>query len=208
MKQISIHRKNTKLFVAITTVKTTITISLILAIIILVYNFWPILIYALAEQGNNRLETPGWQKAQSALAAAQPTYRPSYTYYKLQKGQNLEWAARYFDVNFSTLKKLNPGFPIWGVTIKVPPVQNALTPSPVSQITTTGISVTKDNTRSIYISNPFNNPTVYLTIPSLMQILHPYGAITQLGQKSFLINKPVFIQNNIIPCAPYVRAPT
>ena len=194
----SIHRKNTKRFVALPTVKAAITVSLVLAIIILAYNFWPILIYALAEQGNNRLETPGWQNAQTTLAAAQPTYRSTYTYYKLQKDQNLEWAARYFGVSVLTLQNLNPGHPIWGVTIKIPPVQNPLPPFPPSQATTTGVSVTTDTTGAMFISNPFDSPTVYLTIPSLMQILQPYGAITQLGQKSFLINRPIFIQNNII----------
>ena len=167
------------------------------AIIILSVNFGPALVTALANQANNRLITPGWQAAQASLTAAQPIYKTNYTYYKLREGQNLQWAAAHFGVSLTDLQALNPGQAVWGTTIKVPPVQRSLAPFSAAETTTAHITVSTTTAGALLLSNTFTNPTAYITVPLLMQLLQPYRAITQLGPKSFLIDQSIYIEGNI-----------
>ncbi|GEM_PF-913890 len=178
-------------------VASIVILPFAIALVTFYYIFGPGLMSALATRGDNRLVTAGWQSAQTSMAAVQPTYGPKYSYYKLAQGQTLQWAAQHFGVDLATLQRLNPGQPVWGTTIKVVPVERPLPAFPANKLTTTGLAVTVSNTGVLTVRNSFTGPTTYETIPQLMQILKPYGGITQLGPKSFLINKPIYIQDNI-----------
>jgi len=149
-----------------------------------------------ANLANTRLTTPGWRSAAAALSSSKPTYGTKFSYYKLQEGQSLAWAANHFSVSLAKLQQLNPGNVVWGTTIMVPPVEQPLQPFPVSAATTSGI-VPSEIDGIIYIKNSFQNQEALVTIPQLMDLLKPYGAISQLGPKKFLLNKPLFIQDNI-----------
>jgi parallel beta-helix repeat protein len=175
-----------------------IVVPFAIALVTFYYIFGPGLMSALATRGDNRLITQGWQSAEASMQSAEPIYGPKYSYYKLEQGQNLQWASQHFGVDLATLEKLNPGQPVMGTTIKVIPVESPLTAFPATKATTAGLTVTvAPSTGVITVDNVFTGPTAYVTIPQLMRFLQPYGAITQLGPKSFLINKPLYIQGNI-----------
>lgn len=173
-----------------------VVVPLVIAVATFYYIFGPDLSAALANRGNNRLTTLGWQSAQQAMTAAKPTYGPKFSYYKLQEGQDLNWAAKHFSVSLAKLQQLNPGQAVWGTTIIVPPVEQPYAPFPASAETTANIIVTQAN-GVLYVTNKFTNAEAYVTIPDIMQLVQPYGGITKLGPKTFLINKPLYIQNNI-----------
>jgi hypothetical protein len=150
----------------------------------------------LGNRGNDRLTTVGWQTAQATLAASQPQYAPQFSYYKLQEGQNLQWVAKHFSVSLTKLQQMNPGNVVWGTTIMVPPVEYPLTPIPTPQLTLKNLTVAQLQGIT-YVSNSFSNPEAYVTIPQLMTFLKSYGTITELSPKVYLVNQPLFIQDNI-----------
>lgn len=171
-------------------------IPVIVGGITLYYVFGTGLMTDLANRGNSRLTTTGWQTAQSALSEAEPEYGTKFAYYKLQEGQDLAWAANHFSVNIARLAQLNPGAVLPGTTIMVPPVERQLAPFPNPESNEAGIVVTETN-GNVYARNRFINKKVKVTLPQLMKILQPQGVISQLGPKSFVINKPLYIQDNI-----------
>jgi parallel beta-helix repeat protein len=173
-----------------------IIIPLIAAGTTFYYLFGSNLMTEFANRGNSRLTTDGWQTAQASLAAARPQYGPKFAYYKLQEGQNLAWAANHFSVSLAKLQQLNPGNAVWGTTIIVPPVEQPLVPFQASQSTLSGIVVTQAQGIT-YVNNRFANQEAMVTIPQLMQLLQRYNVISQVGPKKFLINKPLYIQNNV-----------
>jgi len=147
---------------------------------------------------NNRLLTPNWQDAQNDLLATQPNYAQRTSAYKLQPGQNIEWAAKHFSVKLDTLKKLNPGTVVPGTTINVPPVESPLSPLPADGHNTNGLVITQDQGGVIYVSNDFRNPEVTMNIPELMKVLEKYNAIEQrAGTKDYILDAPLFLQDNI-----------
>lgn len=154
------------------------------------------LIAQLANQGNSRLITVGWQAAQAALTAEQPHNGTKYSYYKLQEGQNLAWAASHFSVSLALLQKLNPGRAVWGTTIVVPPVEHPFAPFRANQATLSDSKVYVSE-GTIYVSNSFTNPEAYMTMPQLMQLLKPYDGIIRLEPKVYMINKPIVVLDNI-----------
>lgn len=159
------------------------------------YIFSNTLAAQLGNRGNNQLITANWQTAQEKLAATQPQYGTKFAYYKLQPWQNLDWAASHFGVSLAKLKQLNPGSVVAGTTIMVPPVEQPLTPiTPSNNLATLVVQYTQG---VVYVSNSFQNPEVHTTIPQLMQILKPYGAIEQTGPKVYRLMKPLYIQDNI-----------
>ena len=168
----------------------------VIGIATLYVTFGPELMTQLANRGNARLATDGWQSAQTTMAAAQPAYRTRFAYYKLEEGQDLAWAAAHFSVSLAKLQQLNPGQLVWGTTIKVPPVEHALTPFPANAGTGSATTVV-ERQGIIYVNNRFVNPEAYLTIPDLMKLVQPYNGITQLGPKTYMINIPLYIQDNI-----------
>jgi parallel beta-helix repeat protein len=173
-----------------------IAVPFIAAIVTGYYILGGSLMTAFANRGNARLTTDGWQTAQTDMRAVQPQYGPKFAYYTLQEGQDLAWAAQHFSVSLATLQQLNPGSAVWGTTIMVPPVQQPLAAISVSQLTTAGVTVTQTK-NGIMVSNRFVNPKAYLSLPQVMDLTKQYGAITQLGPKKFIINKPLYIQDNI-----------
>lgn len=173
-----------------------IIIPLVAAVTTFYYLFGSGLMTQFANRGNSRLTTDGWQTAQASMASARPQYGPKFAYYKLQQGQNLAWAANHFSVSLTKLQQLNPGNPVFGTTIMVPPVEQPLAPFDPAKAGLSGIGVTQFQGIT-YVENHFTNPEAMVTIPQLMKLLQPYGVISQTGPKTFLINKPLFIQDNI-----------
>ncbi len=173
-----------------------VVIPLVIGVATLYLTFGPELMTQLANRGNARLVTDGWQSAEATMTAARPTYGTKFAYYKLQEGQDLAWAAAHFSVSLAELQQLNPGQVVWGTTIKVPPVEHPLAPFPASADTASAATVT-ERQGVIYVNNRFVNPEAHLTIPDLMRMVQPYNGITQLGPKTYMINIPLYIQDNI-----------
>jgi len=174
-----------------------VLVPFVIALAMFYYMFGPGLMNDLATRGDNRLVTPGWQTAASELTSAKPTYETKYSYYQLQLGQNLQWAAQHFSVTLASLQKMNPGNAAWGTTIRVTPVERPLTVFPASDITTAGVTVTKGTDGVIVVANRFTNAKAYMTMPQLMKVTQQYGAVVQLSSKSYEITKPLYVQDNI-----------
>lgn len=173
-----------------------ILIPIVTAVVTLYYVAGAGLITAFANRGNNRLVTNGWQQAKNSLESEKPSYGPKFSYYKLDVNQNLAWASQHFGVNLSELQKLNPGNAATGTTIIVPPVEKPMEPFSPNQASTAGVVVVQKQ-GMVYVSNRFTNQKANITIPQLMELTQPYGAISQIGPKKFLINKALYVQNNI-----------
>jgi parallel beta-helix repeat protein len=173
-----------------------IFIPIIAAVFTFYYMFGSGFMTGLANRGNSRLVTEGWQAAQTSLSTEKPQYGTKFAYYKLQQGQDLAWAASHFSVNLKKLQQLNPGTAVWGTTIIMPPLEKPFTPVPAEQLGAGGTTVTQTQ-GTVYVNNRFVSPKASLTLPQLMDLTQSYGAITQLGPKTFLINKPLYVQNNI-----------
>lgn len=173
-----------------------ILIPLLVGAFTLYFIFGQVITANLGNLANKRVLTVGAAQAESTLTATKPTVGPQFSYFQLQPGQNLQWAAGHFSVSLSTLESLNPGTPIGGTTIKVPPVEGPLVPLTQTPV---GLqyAVVQDKQGVIIVTNSFFNPEVQVTIPQLMSLLNPEGAIQQIGPKTFRILKPLSIQDNI-----------
>ncbi len=175
------------------------TLLIILPMAIASFTFYYIYSNTLAAQlgdrGNNQLITQNWQIAQQKLVATQPQYGTKFAYYKLKPLQNLDWAASHFGVSIDELRQLNPGTAIAGTTIMVPSVEQPFIASTPSD--NLAVLIVQYIQGTVYVTNSFQNPEVYTTIPELMQLLKPYDVIEQTGPKAYRIMKPLYIQNNI-----------
>jgi parallel beta-helix repeat protein len=147
--------------------------------------------------GSNRLITKNWQQAGNALQQTQPQYGQKFAYYKVKLGQTLADLSTYFSVDQATLTKMNPGIITAGTTIKVPPVQHPLVPTSGSNGLISNAVVTNDGDM-IRVTNKYGKGAqIVTTIPELMQFLKPYGAISEMSNKVFLINKAFSLDENI-----------
>ncbi|MGC1176855.1 MAG: right-handed parallel beta-helix repeat-containing protein [Candidatus Saccharimonadales bacterium] len=152
--------------------------------------------HVLSAAGASRLTTKNWQTADAAFAHNDPVYQRKFAYYKVQPGQTLASLAEHFSVPQQTLATLNPGAIVSGTTIKVPPVEHALTP-----IVVNGAGVNLLTTQLIggvvHVNNSFSNPQVKLDIPTLMKITQAYNALQQTTPKQYRLLLPLYVEGNI-----------
>lgn len=172
-------------------------IPLIVGAFSLYYMFGGTVAAQLGYTANNRLLTPNWEAAAQDLQTTQPSYSTRTSAYKLQPGQSIEWAAQHFSVNLDKLKQMNPGTPVPGTTINIPPVEAPLAPLPKDGHNLGGLVISQEE-GVLYVSNDFRNARVTMNIPELMQVLAKYNAIEQrAGTKDFVLNVPLFLEDNI-----------
>lgn len=151
---------------------------------------------ALADIGSKRLVTPNWQAARDTLKDAQPEYQRKFTYYRLENGQTLESTAAFFGVSPDILRQLNPGRIVAGTTIKIPPVQQPLSPTGGANGQIGSAEINHDHDL-LHIKQKYDkNQPVVTTIPELMDAL-PKGTITQTGPKRYRLNQALVIQDDI-----------
>ncbi len=174
-----------------------ILIPVLIGLLTLYYMFGNQVLASLGNMANRRLVTDGWQSAQAELNNSRPGYqRQPFSYYQLQFGQDLAWAAKHFSVDLEELKSLNLGDIIAGITIKIPPPQKPLDPLPISSSLNTLLVATRPG-GVISVSNRFSSPQVVVDIPTLAKFLNSYNAISDLGNKVYRLNVPLYLEDNI-----------
>lgn len=151
---------------------------------------------ALGQLGAKRLETANWEKAQKIFLDNQPNYERKFAYYQLRENQDLTKVATYFSVPESKLTELNPGTLVSGTTIKLPPPEHPLTETqgPNSQIFGARVEVDGELIR---IKQDYKFDMAITTIPELMSLLKPYGAIEKTGERSYRLNRAISLEDNI-----------
>jgi LysM repeat protein len=151
---------------------------------------------ALGRVGDNRLVTQNWETAEKAFTDRQPSYERKFAYYKVKEGQTLEAVAAYFSVDTEKLAALNPGTIVAGTTIKIPPLEHPYAPvsGPNGKLST---AVVQDDQGLLRIRQAHRLEQAVTTIPDLMAFLKPYNAITQLGPKTYRIERPISLEGNI-----------
>lgn len=156
-------------------------------------------IYArdLASLGSRRLETSGWQQAQSSLLQVQPRYERAAAYYKLEPGQTLESVADAYGVDKTTLANMNPGAAVAGTTIKVPVLDHALREAPAAAGSLSTLTV-NETAGVVHVANSFSlREPIVTTLPALAQKLQPTGAISMVSPGVYRIAKPLSVEGDI-----------
>jgi len=195
-KKVSKPEKPTRIYHNLRLATILILVPIIVGVLVLQYVLGGPFIQHLASRGSDRLITANWETAYDQLSAAQPDYETKFAYYRLKAGQDLDWVARHFSVNISKLRELNPGLAVYKTTVAIPPVEKPLEPFQETSGNSKNLII-KETEDMLYVSNDFRKPLVNTTIPELTQLLAKQGAITQLGDKHFRINKPITIEDNI-----------
>jgi hypothetical protein len=152
--------------------------------------------FHLANQSAKRLETNDWETAAQTMEAAQPQYHRKFAYYQIKPGQSLDNVAHFFGVSALELKKLNPGILIPGATIKVPPVERPLRPTPINHLLSHAV-VTADGDLLRVANEYYLNRPIFTNIPELMQRLKAYKAISKVGPKTYRLNRAISIEGDI-----------
>lgn len=151
---------------------------------------------ALSSAGNQRLITENWQAADKAFTDRQPQYERKFAYYKLKEGQTLDSVAQYFSVDPFRLAAMNPGLVVPGTTIKVPPVETPLAPTPGANHKLATTVITEEG-GLLRIKQPYKFELAITTIPELMDFLKRYNAIEQTGPTSYRINRAISLEGNM-----------
>src|SRR6266550_515495 len=150
----------------------------------------------LGQSGSQRLLTKDWQAAEQAFTQNMPNYERQFAYYKVKDGQNLADVADFFSVDQNEITRLNPGQIAVGTTIKIPPVQKPLNPSPGPNGKIAQAQVVIDgNMLRVKLAYKFDQAVT--TIPELMSFLRPYNAIQEVSPKVYRLNRAVSVEDNI-----------
>jgi parallel beta-helix repeat protein len=152
--------------------------------------------HALADVGNRRLETDGWQEARQTMLDAQPQYDRKFAYHKVKEGQTLDSLAAYFGVDAKRLAEMNPGIIAAGTTIKVPAIEKPFVPaSPNGNLSQAVVTTEKGLIRVIH---KYKERTPIVTdIPELATFLKPYGVFEQTGPTAYRVNRPISLEGDI-----------
>ena len=150
-----------------------------------------------AQIGSQRLATENWESAVTVMEDQLPQNQRQYAYYKIKEGQTLEQVAQLFSVDMAKLQELNPGQLISGTNIKITPIEHPLAPTagPNGNLAKAAVA---DVEGMIRVTNKYNLKQPIITnLPELTQFLASYGAIEQIDEKAYRINKPISLDGDI-----------
>jgi len=173
----------------------TIFIAL-LGIGVIVFLFTQSYRESLVRSGSERLITKNWEVAEDSFLESQPNYTRKFAFYQLKENENLNKVAEHFSVDINRLRELNPGEPIAGTTIKVPPIESQLEPVDAVSSNLANLRVDEDK-GFIRVKNDYKFKTINLKIPDLAEYLKSYGVFTKDNDKEYTLNKPLLLEENI-----------